>query len=147
MPISRRRVVLACLIGLGGALAVVGVVSGTLLRHVIQILPIGLAAAVSLRSPEWGAYASIPIFFFWIGIVGLIWLFLLGLSRLATGHYTPIEVVCTFMMAAFSVVGVVAAMSLGKPVRASARVLAVMLFASLQLAAMWVSFLKPIANR
>ena len=138
---------LACLIGLGGALLVVGVVSGTLLRHVIQILPIGLAAAVLLRSSEWGAYASIPIFFFWIAIVGLIWLFLLGLSRIASGHYTPIEVVCTFMMAAFSVVGVVGSTLLGKPLRPRARVFAVMLFASLQLAAMWVSFLKPIANR
>ena len=147
MPISRLRVVQACLIGLAGALLIVGVVSGTLLRHVIQILPVGLAAAVLLRSPEWGAYASIPIFLFWIGIVGLIWLFLLGLSRIANGHYTPIEVVCTLMMAAFSVVGVVGGVLLGKPLRPRARIFAVMLFASLQLAAMWVSFLKPIANR
>jgi len=147
MPIARLRVVLACLIGLGLALLLVGVVSGTLLRHVIQILPIGLAAAVLVRSPEWGAYASIPIFFFWIGIVGLIWLFLLGLSRIASGHYTPIEVVSTFMMVAFSVVGVVGGMSLGKPLRPRAKIFAFMLFASVQLAAMWVSFLKPIANR
>jgi len=93
------------------ALLLVGVVSATFLRHVVQILPIVLVVGVLARRPAWGAYAAIPIFLFWTFIVVLIWLFLLGLSRVANGHYTPIEVVSTFLMAGFSVVGLVGVFS------------------------------------
>jgi hypothetical protein len=45
MRLATQRIVPGCLIGLAIALLVVGGVSGTVLRHVIQILPI-LAAIV-----------------------------------------------------------------------------------------------------
>jgi|SRR5687768_9448015 len=144
---SNSRVVAACLIGLAIALLVVGVVSGTLLRHVVQILPIVLAAAIVYHRPHVGAYAAVPIFLFWSFIVVLIWLFLLGISRLANGHYTLIEIICTCFMAAFSVFGVVKAVTLGRPLQAQGRVLAFIMFALLQVAAMWVSFRPSIADR
>ena len=64
MQRSAPRAVLACLAGLAIALLLVGVVSGTLLRHVVQILPLGLTAAILTRRPAWGAYAALPIFGF-----------------------------------------------------------------------------------
>jgi hypothetical protein len=139
--------VAGCLIGLAAALLLVGVVSGTLLRHVVQILPIAVAFVVVRRRPAWGAYAALPIFLFWILVVVLIWLFLLGLSRIASGHYTVIEIVSTFVMAACSVAGSVKCVALGRSLPAGSRVAAFLLFAALQVAAMWVSFLRPIANR
>jgi hypothetical protein len=147
MDSSARRVALGCLTGLALALLFVGVVSGTVLRHIVQIVPIMTVVGVLTRRPEWGAYAALPIFLFWTVIVVLIWLFLLGLSRIASGHYTPIEVTATFLMVAFSVAGVVTCVQLGKALRAAERVFMFLLFAALQLAAMWVSFLGPIANR
>ena len=86
------RVVFGCLIGLALALMAVGIVSGTVLRHLVQIIPIGLAAGLLSRRPAWGAYAALPIFLIWTAIPVLIWLFLLGLSRVASGHYAAIEV-------------------------------------------------------
>ena len=77
----------------------------------------------------------------------LIWLFLLGVSRIANGHYTPIEILLTILMAGFSVVGVVRSIPLGRALAVSGRVLVVAVFTAVQVAAMWVSFLKPIANR
>jgi hypothetical protein len=59
-----QRIVLGCLIGLALALLLVGVVSGTVLRHVIQILPIVGAAGVLMQRPAFGAYAALPIFLF-----------------------------------------------------------------------------------
>ena len=115
MTISSHRIVLTCLVGLGLALLLVGVVSGTLLRHVVQVTPIVIAAALVVRRPEWGAYASFPIFLFWLFIVVLIWLFLLGLSRIASGRYTPIEVVSTFLLAAFTIVGLTRVASVPAP--------------------------------
>ena len=147
MASSGQRFVLGCLIGLAIALLLVGVVSGTFLRHIVQILPIVVVASVLTRRPVWGAYAACPIFLFWIVIVVLIWLFLLGLSRVASGHYPAIEVVSTFFMAGFSIAGVVRCIPLGRPLRPIGRALAVILFAVTQVGAMWVSLLKPIANR
>lgn len=140
-------VVRACLIALALALLLVGVVSGTLLRHVVQIVPIAVALGVLARRPDWGAYAALPIFGFWILVVVLIWLFLLGLSRIANGHYTPIEVASTVVMIACSIVGFVKCLQLGRPLRAMGRLSVFLLFSAMQFVAMWVSFLEPIANR
>jgi len=84
---------------------------------------------------------------FWIFIVALIWLFLLGLSRIANGHYTLIEIVSTFLMAGFCVIGVTRTIPLGRDLSTLARAGMFVVFAAMQFAAMWVSFLKPIANR
>ncbi len=129
------------------ALLIVGVVSGTFLRHVVQILPIIAAAGVLARRPDWGAYAAVPIFIFWMAIVVLIWLFLLGLSRIANGHYTAIEIVLTLIMAGFSIAGLVTSLRLGQSQRAVIRMLAFTVFGLLQIIAMRISFLEPIANR
>jgi hypothetical protein len=80
-------------------------------------------------------------------IVVLIWLFLLGLSQLASGRYTPIEVVMTVVMAVCSAVGGAKSVRLGRSLSAAGRVTAFLMFAGLQVAAMWVSLLEPMARR
>lgn len=147
MKSSAQRVVQSCLIGLALSLLLVGVVSGTVLRHIVQIVPIMVALGVLARRPDWGAYAALPIFGSWTFIVVLIWLFLLGVSRIANGQYTPIEVVSTFVMVACSIVGVLKCVQLGRSLRAPGRLAAFLLFAVMQFTAMWISFLGPIANR
>jgi hypothetical protein len=137
----------ACLSGLAIALIVVGVVSGTILRHVVQIAPIAIAVAVGVRRPALGAYAALPIFVFWTLIVVLIWLFLLGLSRIANGHYTIAEIISTVVMAACCVYGAIGAVSIGRALPIAGRVLAFVTLAVLQFAAMWISFLPAIASR
>jgi hypothetical protein len=137
----------ACLIGLAAALLLVGVVSGTLLRHVVQILPIVAALLLVRTRPAWGAYAALPLFVFWFWIVIMIWLFVFGLSRLANGTYTTVELALTIVMAVCSAMGAWKSVGLGRRLSAGRRLALFVLFAVLQLAAMWVSFLKPIANR
>ena len=147
MESSARVWVVGCLIGLASALLLVGLVSGTVLRHIIQIVPIIIVLTVVRQRPDWAAYAAIPIFLFWTLVVVLIWLFLLGLSGIASGRYTPIEVMSTFLMIACSIVGVVRCVQLGRPLSALGRTSAFVLFASIQFVVMWISFLGPIANR
>lgn len=135
-----------CLVGLAAALTVVGLDSGTELRHGIQIVPILAALAISLRRPAWGAYAAIPIFAIWLFIVVMIWAFVLGISRVVTGHFDAVELTCTVVMAGFSVVGIVKGASLGRPFRL--RLVAVfLLFAALQVIALKISFLPAISQR
>jgi len=144
--IMQARVSVA-LTTLAVALLFVGAVSGTVLRHVVQITPIVCVLLVLRRKPDWGAYGAIPIFVFWIGIVILIWLFLLGLSRIANGHYTLAEVLATVVMAGAALTGLGSSLAVGKELRVGDRVIAIGTFAVFQFAAMWVSFLGPIANR
>jgi hypothetical protein len=66
MESPARRLVVGSLIGLALALLLVGLVSGTVLRHIVQIVPIMVVLAVVRRRPDWGASAVIPIFVFWI---------------------------------------------------------------------------------
>ena len=129
------------------ALLFVGAVSGTVLRHLVQITPIVGALLVLRRKPAWGAYGTIPIFVCWIGIVILIWLFLLGLSRIAHGHYTLAEILATVVMAGAALAGLASSLTVGKALRVGDRVIAIGTFALIQFAAMWVSFLGPIARR
>lgn len=147
MASTEQRIVRGCFIGLAVALLVVGVVSGTVLRHVVQIVPVLLGLTLLARRADLAAYAAVPIFIFWAAIVVLIWLFLLGLSRVANGHYTPIEVASTFIMFGCSIVGVMKSVRLGRSLPASARVITFVMFAVMQFVAMWASFLRPIANR
>ena len=133
--------------GLAVALMVVGVVSGTVLRHVVQIVPILVASIVVRRRPAIGAYAALPIFIFWTLIVTLIWLFLAGLSSIANGHYTTTEIASTLVMAVCCGYGIVRAIPGGRTAPIAARLVTFIAFAGLQLAAMWISFSRSIANR
>jgi hypothetical protein len=144
---NRKRQVATSLIVLAAALLFVGAVSGTLLRHIVQIIPAVVALALIMRTPTWGAYAAAPLFVFWLLVVCLIWLFLLGLSGIASGHYSVAEVIATVIMAGASVIGVIRGVSLGRPLAWPRRVAAIIAFGAFQIAAMWVSFLPSIADR
>jgi len=143
----KTAVVSTCLAGLAVALLMVGVVSGTILRHIVQIVPLLAAIHVVRRRPPFGAYAALPIFFFWTLIVTLIWMFLAGLSTIANGRYTAAEIVSTIVMAACCVFGAPHAIQMGRRVALSTRVATFLLFATFQVAAMWLSFTTFVANR
>jgi hypothetical protein len=142
-----QRTVAASLALLLAALLFVGAVSGTVLRHTVQIIPGVIALVLVARRPSLGAWAAVPIFAFWIFIVVLIWLFLLGLSRIASGHYTVAEIAATVVMAGASALGAGRSLSLGVPATVSSRIAAVLAFGLLQVAAMWISLMKGIATR
>ena len=142
---AQRRVSI-CLVGLAAALIVVGMSSGTLLRHGVQIAPIVVALAVMARHPRGGAYGALPIFAIWTVLVVLIWLYVLGIARVVTGSFSPTELVCTVVIAGCSLAGAGSCITLARPFRLAQVVTGLALFA-LQVAALWVSFLGPIAHR
>jgi hypothetical protein len=121
------------------ALLLVGLVSGTLISHALQVLPILLASVVVVLRPDWSKFAVIPIFAFWLFIMLLIWLYLLGIARVVTGHFTPAEVSLTVVIGLACVVGLGA--SARSTTHANRRVglAAVLLFTVLQVGAMWLS--------
>ena len=134
-----QRQLSICLVGLAAALIVVGVSSGTLVRHTIQIVPIAVALAVVTRRPRWAAYGALPIFAIWILISVLIWLYLLGLARVITGTFPPAEIISTLFMAGFSAIGARASFSLGRPFH-PVQLVTIFGFVALQVGALTLSF-------
>ena len=144
---SRRNTVIACLGGVGAALLVVGVVSGTLVRHVVQIVPVVVALAVVRTRPTWGPHAAAPIFAWWLLMMALIWLYLAGVPMFFDGDFTLTEIVLTGLTALFCALGLLACVRMESTTSIASRLLAVAAFGTFQFAMMWVSFLRPFVNR
>ena len=94
-----------CLVGVAISLLLVGVLSDTLARHVVQVLPVLLALGLALRRPAIGAYVATGVFVLWAFVMALIWLYLLGLPSLTEGTFTAGEVVLTIVIATCSAWG------------------------------------------
>ena len=95
-----------CLAGISVALVLVGAVSDTIPRHLVQIVPLILGAGLVLGRNPSAAYAVVGLCAFWAVIMGLIWLYLLGLSGVVSGTYSVAEIALTVVIAVFSVLGI-----------------------------------------
>ncbi|MYC36229.1 MAG: hypothetical protein F4X66_04875 [Chloroflexi bacterium] len=95
-----------CLAGIAVALVLVGAVSHTIPRHLVQIVPLVLGAGLVLGRNTSASYAAVGLCAFWAVIMGLIWLYLLGLSGVVSGTYSAVEIALTVVIAVFSVLGI-----------------------------------------
>lgn len=136
---SGGRVTVACLGGVAGCLLIVGIESGTFLRHVFQITPIVVVLAFAVRQQRWTAPAALGLFGSWAFFMGLIWLYLAGVQTFFTGNFTPVEIGLTVLIGGFSIVGIVASRGAEPTIVRARRILLSMTFAALQLAVMWLS--------
>ena len=143
----KRVPVSACLVALVVGLLLVGVVSGTPLRHALQAAPAVALLAVRVRARAWTSFAAIAVFAFWLAIMSLIWLYLLGLARIVTGHFTRVEIALTLVIGGASAAGVVAALRVREPSSWPARGAAFVVAAALQVGATWLSVQPAFATR
>lgn len=95
-----------CLAGIAVALVLVGAVSDTIPRHLVQIVPLVLGAGLVLGRNPSASYAAVGLCAFWAVLMGLIWLYLVGLSGVASGTYSAVEIALTVVIAVFSVLGI-----------------------------------------
>lgn len=106
---TERRAALilaACLTGIAVCLVLVGVVSDTVSRHVLQAAPTALAAGAVMRRSAATTLFAVGVCSFWLVVTGLVWLFLAGLSGGDSGSYSAGEVFLTVGIAVFSVAGI-----------------------------------------
>lgn len=144
--VSVKRSVYPALAVVLVGLLLVGVVSGTVWRHVVQAAPVAAAWLVGVRRPSVARAAAAPLFAFWLGIMVLIWLFLLGVARVVTGHFSVAEVLLTLAIGVASAAGLVVTARRGGRIDARDMVAAAM-FAALQVGAMWLSLRPGLAAR
>ncbi len=100
------RQVAVCLFVVAAALIVVGIVSDTLPRHLVQALPLVLAFALIPRWRAAATWAAVGVLGVWFAVMAVIWAYLLGLSDIASGSYTNFEVFLTILIAGCSAHGV-----------------------------------------
>jgi len=135
------------LLGVIVLLLAVGLLSSTLVRHTIQIVPASAALAAVAWNRKWAPYAALAIFAFWLIIMLLIWFWLIGIAAIVTGTFSAAEVVLTVCIGASCVTGIGAwyrGVSAEKPL---VKVAAFIGFAAAQVAAMWLSLQPTFENR
>jgi hypothetical protein len=140
-------VLAAALIAVVVALMLVGVVSGTPVRHAIQIVPGLVVLGLALGRFRCARFAALAVFLFWLFIMALIWLYLLGIADVISGHFTRGEVALTLVIGLGSAMGLVAASRIRDSSRWPGRLAAFAATAALQVGAMWLSLQPAVANR
>ena len=143
---SNEKVVAGYLLILAVSLLLVGIISDMLLRHVVQIVPVLAALGLLLKRPASGAYIALPVFRFWLFIMALIWLYLLGKSDLAEGSYTTPEIVLTVIIAGCSALGILKSVQVKHTLSPLHRTILILVGLAAQVAFMAVSFQHAFAN-
>jgi len=88
-----------------------------------------------------------PVFAFWLLIMLLIWLYLLGWANLITGEFTPAEVILTVVIGLACVAGLAASVRETTRSAGWSGAVAFLMFGALQVGAMWLSLQPALANR
>lgn len=148
MPSPSRTVAVCCLAVLI-ALYVVGAVSvppGSL-RHEIQTLPLWVPIVLGFQRRAIAKWMALPLLIFWLGIMILIWLYLLGIARIVSGHFFPTEIAMTIVAGVACIVGLVSAVRWRTPIRLATASTAFVVFAALQVAMFRLSLIPYIARR
>jgi hypothetical protein len=145
---SRRfpRLIDASLASVALALIAVGVASGTLRTHLVQISPLVLLLAFLPRSRAMASAAAAGVLSWWLVTMVGIWLFLLGMSRFLTGTFSPTEILLTLIIGVACMAGLSASGRAGT-IPLTTRVSVVVLAAGLQSLALWFSYQPIVIGR
>ena len=144
---KQERIVAACLGGIAGSLLIVGIVSGTFIRHVIQIVPALVALAAVANCRAWGPLMATPIFVWWLFNMVLVWLYVAGVPMFFTGNFTVAEIMLTVVISVSCGLGLSSSLRARSTAGIVRRAFALGAFGLLQVAFMIASFLPPFANR
>jgi hypothetical protein len=129
------------------SLYTVGLVTGLILRHLVQTAPLWIGVALGIRRSELAKWVAMPFFAFWLCIMTFIWLYLLGWARIVNGHFSPIEIAMTLIVGVASIAGFVSGLRLRTGTSAVTAVAIVLLSFASQVAAMAISLMPAIAHR
>jgi len=141
-------VVAGCSLAIIAALVLgVGLGSHLVLRHVVQTLPSWIAVTLGLKRSRAAGWAALPVFLFWLVLMTFIWLYLLGVSNLLSGHFTPLEIAMTVVVGIASAVGIAAFFRLKSYLSGWAVARIFIVLAMVQIVCFRLSLLPAIAHR
>jgi hypothetical protein len=105
-PAEPIVIAICCLVIVAALVLGVGLATNLVLRHVVQTAPLWIGVILGFRHSRAASWAALPLFLVWLVLMALIWLYLLGLSSLVSGHFAPVEIVMTIIVGAAAIVGV-----------------------------------------
>jgi len=136
-----------CCLAILLALYVVGGVNHGVLRPTVQTLPLWVSIVLGFRGSEFAKWSALPCLIIWLASMILIWLFGIAWVYVALGHFSPIDIAMTAIVAAASAGGFVVALRWRTATRPSSAGAIALLFAALQFLAMWASLSPAVAHR
>ena len=141
------KVVAWCCLAILIALYIVGAVSHGSLRHEVQTLPLWIPIVLGFRDDARANWCAFPCFLIWLGIMAMIWAFLLNIAHIVRGHFSLTERIMTGIIAIACVTGLLA-MARAKPAIKLPLALGLfVLLTVLQFGALQLSLLPNIAHQ
>lgn len=125
----------------------VGLASNLVLRHIVQTMPLWIGVALGFRRSRATSWVGLPLFLFWLTLMALIWLYLLGISHLLSGTFSRIEIAMTIIVGAASIFGIVSFIRFKSFLSLGVRVSLFVVALVIQWLCFRVSFLPAIAHR
>ncbi|HZN41207.1 MAG TPA: hypothetical protein VFD82_20545 [Planctomycetota bacterium] len=129
------------------SLLLVGVVSHTPLRHAVQVSPMVVVLGFRLARFGWSRFAAMAMLAFWLCIMVLIWLYLLGITKVVTGTFSVAEIALTVAIGLGSAVGIGAAFLARDSSRWPTRLAVFLVAAAIQVATTWLSVQPGLEHR
>lgn len=127
------------------SLYIVGAVSHGSLRHEVQTLALWAPIVAGFNRKEFARWCALPCFLFWLLIMVLIWLFLLGWAHVVSGTFSPVEIAMTLVVGAASACGLIFCLRHARWTLSGSALM--VLFAILQIGLFRVSLLPAIAHQ
>jgi hypothetical protein len=140
-------IALCCFAIIVSLVAGVGLATGLVLRHVVQTLPLWIGIAFGMRGARPAGWIGLPLFLFWLTLMAIIWLYLLGIARIISGHFSPIEIAMTIIVGVASVTGIAIFTRLRSSLTPAMAVATFLVIAVVQWTCFRISFLPAIAHR
>ena len=141
-------VIVACCLAIIAALVLgVGLGSHLVLRHIVQTAPLWIAVILGFRRSQAAGWVGLPLFLFWLALMLMIWLYLLGISHLLSGNFSALEIAMTIVVGTGSLVGIWASARLRSSLSVLSRVAMFVILAIVQVVCFRLSFLPAIAHR
>jgi hypothetical protein len=140
MVVSGLAVLAALILG-------VGIPNHMVLRHIVQTLPAWGVVIFGVRRSRVTGWIALPVFVFWLVLMSLIWLYLLGLVHLLSGTFTAWEISMTVVVAVMCVVGIGTSVRFRSSLSSVGKAALFVGVALLQFLCLRISFLPAIAHR
>ena len=99
-------IAVCCLVIILALVGGLGLTSGLVLHHLVQTLPLWVGVVLGFRRSRATGWVGLPLFLFWLVLMALVWLDLLGITRVLTAHFSPLQIAMTIVVGLGSVVGI-----------------------------------------
>jgi hypothetical protein len=146
-PVETIVIAICCLVIIAALVLGVGLATNLVLRHVVQTIPLWAGMILGLRrSPATGWVALAPLLV-WFVLMFLIWSYLLGISHIVSGHFSPVEIVMTIIVGIAALVGIASFFRFRSSLSPLTAGLVFVLMTVSQVVCLRVSFLPAIEHR